>query len=106
MDISKESQYYKAYIAGYRDGVADAFSGKVQSLKVNTPEKIPIDVMGLSTRARNCLLRVGCKTVANILALDEHTVITMRNLGSKTAKEIAQWLVDHYYFSNVWIPYL
>lgn len=106
MDISKESQYYKAYIAGYRDGVSDAFSGKVQSHKTNVPEKIPIDIMGLSTRARNCLLRVGCKTVADVLALDDRAVMTMRNLGPKSAAEIAQWLVDHYYFSNVWIPYL
>lgn len=106
MDISKESQYYKAYIAGYRDGVADAFSGTVQSLNTNAPERIPIEVMGLSTRARNCLLRVGCKTVADVLALDEHTVMTMRNLGQKTATEIAQWLVDHHYLSSVWIPYL
>ena len=106
MEESKESQYYKAYIAGYRDGVADAFSGKAQPLKTNVPERIPIEVMGLSTRARNCLLRVGCKTVADVLALDEHAVMTMRNLGSKTAAEIAQWLVDHHYLSSVWIPYL
>lgn len=106
MEESKESQYYKAYIAGYRDGVADAFSGKAQPNNTNAPGGIPIDVMGLSTRARNCLLRVGCKTVADVLALDERTVMTMRNLGPKTATEIAQWLVDHHYLSNVWIPYL
>lgn len=106
MEMPKESQYYKAYITGYRDGVADAYSGKVQAHKTRDPAKIPVTVLGLSTRACNCLVRANCQTVADVLALDEYAVRTMRNLGPKTAAEIAQWLVDHYYFSSVWVQYL
>ena len=106
MENLKDSQYYKAYITGYRDGVADALKGKVQTQTAKDPAKISVVAMGLSTRACNCLLRSGCKTIADVLALDEHTIRTMRNLGIKTACEIAQWLAEHYYFSSAWVPYL
>lgn len=106
MNASKESQYYKSYIAGYRDGIADAFSGKVQLHQSKDPSSIPVTVLGLSTRACNCLLQANCQTVADVLALDEYAVRTMRNLGPKTAAEIAHWLVEHYYFSSTWVQYL
>ena len=67
---------------------------------------IPVAVMGLSVRARNCLVRAGCQTLADVLALEEEAVGRMRNLGPKTASEIAHWLADHYYFSSVWVQYL
>ena len=106
MENYKESPYIKAYIAGYRDGVADAYSGKVKTPNSNDPHAIPVPVMGLSTRACNCLLYSGCKTVADVLALEDDAIRRMRNLGPKTAAEIAQWLVDHYYFSSAWVQYL
>ena len=106
MEKTKESQYYKSYIAGYRDGVADAYSGKVHPHNTSDPSKLPVAVMGLSTRACNCLIWANCQTVADVLALDEYAVQTMRNLGPKTAAEIAHWLVEHYYFSSVWVQYL
>lgn len=106
MENLKDSQYYKFYIAGYRDGVADALAGKVQSHTTNDPSKIPVAVMGLSARARNCLIRSGCNTIADVLALEECAIRTMHSLGQKTACEIAQWLAEHYYFSSAWVQYL
>lgn len=106
MEEPKESEIYKAYITGYRDGVADAYSGKAQSHVSNDPSKIPVAVMGLPSHARNCLTRAGCNTLADVLALDEDAVCRMRGLGPKTAAEIAHWLADHYYFSRVWVHYL
>ena len=106
MEKSKDSAYFKAYIAGYRDGIADAYSGKIKNPASNDPKDIPVTIMGLSTRACNCLLRAGCNTVADVLSLEEDSVRRMRNLGPVTAAEIAQWLVDHYYFSGVWVQYL
>lgn len=97
----KESELYKAYVSGYRDGVADAYSGKAKNGISNDPSKIPVPVMGLTARARNCLLMAGCNTAADILALDDDAVRRMRNLGPKTASEIAHWLAEHYYFSPV-----
>lgn len=106
MEEPKESEIYKAYITGYRDGVADAYSGKTQPHTTNDPSKIPVAVMGLSARARNCLMQAGCNSLADVLALEDDAVRRMRNLGSKTASEIAHWLADHYYFSRVWVHYL
>lgn len=106
MENYKESPYFKAYIAGYRDGIADAYSGKIKNPASNDPKDIPVTIMGLSTRARNCLLLAGCNTVADVLAQDEDSVRRMRKLGPVTAAEIAQWLVDHYFFSGVWVQYL
>ena len=106
MEKYKESQCFKAYIAGYRDGVADAYSGKAKTGISNDPAKIPVPVMGLQTRVCNCLLMAGCQTVADILALDDDAVRRMWNLGPKTASEIAHWLAEHYYFSPVWVQYL
>lgn len=102
----QKNQYYNAYIAGYRDGIADAFSGKAQANHSTDPSKIPITVLGLSTRACNCLLQAHCQTVAAVRALDAYAVQTMRNLGPKTAEEIAHWLVEHYYFSSAWVQCL
>ena len=106
MGMEKDSPYYSAYIAGYRDGVADAYSGNVKSHGSTDPGKIPVAALGLSTRACNCLLRANCQTVADVLALEEHTVRIMRNLGPKTAAEIAQWLAEHHYLSSIWAQYL
>ena len=106
MDHSKDSQYYKAYIAGYCAGVADAYTGNVRTFPSNDSAGLPIEAMELSTRACNCLLRSGCKTVADVFALDEHTVRTMRNLGTKTASEIANWMIAHGYCCDVWSQYL
>ena len=106
METAKETQYYKSYIAGYRDGVKDALNGKIQMQSSSDPAKYPIQAMGLSTRAANCLIRAGCQPVADVLSLEEDSIRRMRNLGTKTALEIAAWLVDHYYFSSVWVQYL
>ena len=102
----KNAEIYKAYLAGYRDGVADAYSGKAQTHTSGNPSDMPVAVMGLSTHARNCLIRAGCSTLADVLALNDDAVGRMRGLGPKTASEIAHWLADHYYFSSVWVQYV
>ena len=101
-----DSQYYKAYIAGYRDGIADAYRGTVKSHNANDPTNIPVTALGLSTRACNCLAQAHCQTVADVLSLEEYAVQTMRNLGRKTAAEIALRLAEHHCLNSVWALYL
>lgn len=44
--------------------------------------------------------------IADVVALSEHSIATMRNLGVKTASEIAHWLQDHEICYSAWRKYL
>ena len=51
-----------------------------------------LDTLGLSTRARNCLRRVGLRTVAEVAALTDEQLLNIRNLGILTLAEIREKL--------------
>ena len=106
MEKTQDNPYYKGYIEGYRDGVRDACCGKTPKTIGNDIINLPIKVMALSTRANNCLSRAGCIYIADVAALNEHTIATMRNMGSKTAAEIAHWLDTHGLCYSAWSAYL
>ncbi len=68
----------------YPGGAADIFTGRALS-------EVAIDELNLSVRAYNCLRRAGCATVGDVLRLAESSdngLMKIRNLGSKSAKEI------------------
>lgn len=96
---------YEAYLAGYRDGVKDVTSGKAVAWQLSDLGKLPIKAMALSTRAYNCLVNCGCTYVEDVIALSSYSIMTMRNLGPKTAAEIAHWLLDHGILSSAWTEY-
>ena len=98
--------YYKGYITGYRDGVKDAALGKVADGQSSDIGKLPIQAMGLSTRACNCLVYCGCTHVEDVIALSSYAIMSMRNLGPKTASEIARWLTEHGILCSAWAEYL
>lgn len=98
--------YQKGYMAGYWDGVSDAANGKAVSKIEGELEMLPINAMNLSTRAYNCLNRAGCESIADVVALDGYRIATMRNLGPKTACEIAKWLQEHGIGYSAWGKYL
>ena len=106
MVTGKRNPYYIGYLAGYRDGVRDAVAGKTTLLIESDITKLPITVMHLSVRAHNCLARAKCEFVEDVALLSEHAIITMRNLGPKTAREIAQWLDTHGICYSAWSQYL
>lgn len=106
MDNLKDSLYYDGYTAGYRKGIRDALSGKVVSVPKKELAELPLDAMKLSTRANNSLYRAGCSCIADVAALNEQTISTMRNIGNKTAMEIARWLDDHQIQHTAWEMYL
>lgn len=56
---------------------------------------VPIEALGLSARSYNCLKRVGLHTVQALIGKDEEELLQIRNLGSRSAVEIAA-AVKHY----------
>lgn len=103
--MRKDPLYYEGYIAGYRDGVKDAISGKTDDWQSSELGKLPIHAMAISTRACNCLVRCGCTYVEDVVALSAESIMRMRNLGRKSAAEIAPWLTEHGILCSAWSEY-
>jgi len=59
----------------------------------------PIEILGLSVRAYNCLKRAGIDTVGALLALTSDDLLSIQNLGVKTLAEI-QKKVQAYLSAN------
>lgn len=104
--MSNDPLYKKGYIAGYWDGVKDAASGKVTDWQSTDIAKLPIQAMGISTRACNCLVYSGYTHVQDLLSLNSCEIGRMRNVGKKTSSEIAKWLTDHGFFCTAWSEFL
>lgn len=106
MNMSKDHLYRVGYIAGYWDGVKDAVSGKVNDWQASDTASLPIKAMDISPRAYNCLVMCGCVQVKDVAALSSEEIMRMRNLGSKTAFEIAHWLTMQGILSSAWSEYI
>lgn len=85
MEDVQEQMFRKGYAAGYRDGVKQAMEGKVKQLQGCEISDMPIEITGLSTRARHCLIQAGCTDVADAAMLSGQRIGIMRGLGKKTA---------------------
>ena len=55
---------------------------------------IPIETLGLSVRAYNCLKRSGLTTVGLVLEKSEEEMLALRNFGEKSYEELREKLVD------------
>ena len=97
--MERDKLMLKGYLEGYQDGFRDGASGKVRD---DTFLGLPVRMMPLSARARNCLTAAGCDTVAEVVDLEESKIARMRNLGVKTGKEIALWLAENGIFESAW----
>lgn len=106
--MKKEQQelYRRGYAEGYRDGMMDALDGKKPPDADDEVSRLPVKAADLSARARNCLLGAGCTYMGDAAALSGKAVLTMRNLGEKTASEIARWLANHGICYSAWCKYL
>ena len=72
------------------NAIAD-FSGLMQEKKVDTMTKTletPIEEVEFSVRAYNCLKRAGIHTVQDLVNKREIEVTKIRNLGTKSLKEV------------------
>lgn len=106
MEVNQDERYYQGYMAGYWDGVSDTLNNRSVMPVSGDLMTLPIKAMNVSTRARNCLSGSGCKNITDVASLSEQTIMTMRNLGTKTASEIAQWLLAHGIHCSAWTKYL
>jgi len=102
----EDLHYKNGYIAGYWDGVKDACCGKTTQWQAKDMINLPVKAMGLSSRASNCLINSGCTHVCDVIRLSSSQIMRMRNLGSKTASEIAQWVIEHGILSTAWSEYI
>lgn len=81
--------YKTGYDQGYNDGYLD---GKNGTEKPSVSEELlnhPIESLGLSVRAFNCLRRAQCLRVGDVVRLSAEQIERLRNLGPKSANEIA-----------------
>lgn len=106
MEKEQDQLYYKGYIAGYRDGIRDAYSGQVTKKHEDDIINLPVKAMAISTRSYNCLVRAGCTYIADVVMLSDQTISTMRNMGTKSASEIAHWLDAQGISYSAWRKYL
>ena len=60
---------------------------------------VGINELNLSGRPTNCLKRIKCKTLADILLMSEDELQNIRNMGSKSKEEIVQAVKK--YISNI-----
>ncbi len=96
----EKQEFQRGYAAGYRDGFADGTErryGVVPDILDRT-----IHSLGLSTRARNCLLRAGCKCLRDVVNMSEAEIAGMKSLGIKTAEEIAETVTGQGIQHTVW----
>ena len=105
MTSTQDQNHFNGYLAGYQDGLRDAASGKVCQMQEDFLS-LPVRSMNLSTRAFNCLSRNGCSSIGDVAKLSDYAILTMRNLGPKTAAEVANWLNAHGICSTAWHRYL
>lgn len=60
-------------------------------------ERISIGNLGLTERAKNCLLRAGYRTLDDVVNSSIIDLMKIRNLGRKTLKEIKCVVKEHGY---------
>ena len=101
-----DEQFSKGYAVGYSDGVRDTLEGKAKLMENRMHTEYPVKAMAISSRAINCLLSAGCSCVSDVVALSEYKITTLRNVGNKTAREIACWLVRNGFVDSAWNAFL
>lgn len=88
MDIKDADSYTKGYQHGYLNGFRD---GSRQACPSEFPD-LPLEYMGLSTRARNCLTRAGMECIRDVASANYTKIQHIRQLGPKSADEVARTL--------------
>ncbi len=98
--------YQSGFCDGYQKGATDAHSG---FLEVNNAEDIlnwPIEKMGLSAAAFNCLHQANLQRLGDVVNLSSSQIFAMKNLGSKRANEIAAAIQKCGIYHTAWDKYL
>lgn len=101
-----ETAFRKGYDQGYQRGMEDARSGIVPEKAADTVLNLPLETLGLSSRALNCLHSAGFQRIREIADCPEKRILVMRNLGRITANEIAQALTARGVRNTDWERFL
>ena len=72
-------------------------AGRSQQAPGNRLDQIPIEELGLSVRAFNCLKANDITTVGQLLGKKEDELLSLRNFGRKSLDEIKEKLVEKGY---------
>lgn len=103
-------EYQKGYRLGYEKGyencAADMENGVTREGYDVSVLHMPIDSMDLDVRPYNCLLRAGCQTVGDCVRMDYDKIRRIRNLGIKSARQIAQALQQMEITHTAWDRFL
>jgi len=84
--------YSKGYADGYRHGKTDAENNVAFSYGPEDLLAQPIQYLNLSTRSQQCMFALHCETIGDLVRLTEEQIMRTRNLGKKSADEIARKL--------------
>jgi len=66
----------------------NAFNVTIEKSAYSSFDNISLEELGLSVRSYNCLKRIGIKTVRELIDLKGEDFVRIRNLGTKSAKEV------------------
>ena len=103
--IALHNEYMRGYEKGYAVGV-----GKMDENETSTEESdetLLVTDMCMSIRTTNCLVRAKLETLEDLLKVDSiDTIHKVRNLGKKSAGEVAKRLNDLGFTETVWDTFL
>ncbi len=97
--LPEDKKYLDGYRAGYRDGLAAGLAGIT-----TRPETLalPIEALNLSTRCFNCLHENQYLRIQDLAQITPLQIYRMRNMGKKSANEIARALHRFGVFPTAW----
>ncbi len=105
-NANRKQGFQEGYKAGYKDGLEDGRTGKTPPDADLEVLNLPLECLELSVRAHNCLIAARCERIGDVARLPEETISRMRNLGKKSAKEVACALAGKGIWNTDWDKYV
>lgn len=107
----RKKQYYDqgyrmGYLDGYKNGIKDEKEGRDRNYQNNPVLNLIIENLELSTRAFQCLRRMGCNRIGDVIDKDTDTILRTRNMGKRSMDEIARALHKQNIIGTVWDQFI
>ena len=97
-----EKRLYEEYTRGYDDGITDSDYNQIGKRHLL---HMPIEEMDLSVRSYNCLKRANKNRIEDLQPLNRDEIMKIRNLGRKSAQEIALKLRKLGFYFPSWVAF-
>lgn len=101
-----EQGHQVGYTEGYKQGLEDGPKGITKTGFSINVLALPIECLGLSTRAYNALMRAEYHVLGDITELDFYTIYHIRNLGVAQRHEVAVGLNKYGLSPTAWDNWL